>query len=233
MRIGVVGAAGRVGSRLVETILSSPGLELASCIVPARSRQVGQPVSSGGIAYLAADAAINARCDVMIDFSTPESTMAFQALSGAKPIPFVIGTTGLTERQVRMLRVHARHRPMVMSDNFAAGSHCVEAVASMLSRSLRGAMSKKVEHRRLRRDGILEPPALSIPADRRTTDITEFHYDAGGVEVTLIHRVNTLAAYADGALAAARWLVETNPAPGLYTLAEAFPHSSNTGNDKP
>lgn len=232
MRIGVVGAAGRVGSRLVETILSAPGLELAACIVAPRSRHVGRPVSGGGIEYRAADSAINARCDVMIDFSTPESTMTLQELCGTKRIPFVIGTTGLTARQAKRLQAHARHRPIVTSDNFAAGSHCFELTAAMIARSLPGALKKQAGHRRLRRESGLEQPTVFAAADRRSADITEYHFDAGGVEVTLVHRVNTLAAYADGALAAAHWLVGKNAAPGLYTLADISRHSSNTRDDQ-
>lgn len=227
MRIGVVGAAGRVGSRLVETILSSPGLELAACIVRPRSRHVGQPVAGGGIEYRAADSAINARCDVMIDFSTPASTMTLQELCAGKRIPFVIGTSGLTARQAGALRAHARHRPIVTSDNFAAGSHGFETAAAMISRSLPGAMTKRAEHRRLRRERGFERPVLPTAAD-----ITEYHFDAGGVEVTLTYRVNTLAAYAHGALAAAHWLAGRNAAPGLYTLADISRHSSGIKDDR-
>jgi 4-hydroxy-tetrahydrodipicolinate reductase len=230
LRIGVVGAAGRVGSRLVETILSAPGLELAASIVSARSNHVGQPVSGGGIEYRAADSAINARCDVMIDFSTPASTMALQNLFGTKPVPFVIGTTGLTARQVKTLRVHARHRPVLMSDNFAAGLHGVEMASDLIARALPGALTTRSDDRRLRRDGTIGHPPFSASSDRRSGDITEFHYDAGGVEVTLIHRVNTLAIYADGALSAAHWLLDTSPPPGLYSLADTFRHSSSIRN---
>lgn len=206
MRIGVVGAAGGIGTRLVEAIVSAPGLELAACIVAPGSRWLGLPVSGGGIEYRAADAAINARCDVMIDFSTPQASVALQQSCGDKPIPFVIGTTGFSRRQDAALRAAARHRPLLASDNFAPAFAEFLAAAERLRAGLPGAL----ETRRAGQGGL-----------------TEIRFDAGGVEVTLAHRVNTLDAYVHGALAAAHWLVARAPGPGLYTLADTFTISDN------
>lgn len=225
MRIGVVGAAGGIGTRLVEAIVSAPGLELAACIVAPGSRWLGLPVSGGGIEYRAADSAINARCDVMIDFSTPAASVALQQSCGDKPIPFVIGATGFSQRQNAALRAAARHRPLLASDNFAPAFAEFLAAAERLRAGLPGALETLGEERRVRRDQ-RAPAAGGQPAlaARRSSpaDVTEIRFDAGGVEVTLAHRVNTLDAYVHGALAAAHWLVARAPGPGLYTLADTF-----------
>lgn len=233
MRIAVIGAAGRIGTRLVETILSAPGLELASCIVAPGSRHIGQPVAGGGIEYRVADSAINARCDVMIDFSTPDSTLALQALCGAKPIPFVIGTTGFSERQKKALKGYARHRPILKSDNFAAGFQSLLGVSETLGKKLPGMLATFGEDRRLRRDHhalVERVPALTGSAP--PADTTTIRFDAGGVEITLTHRVNTLSAYADGALAAAQWLVGSAPGAGLYSLADTIQTQTSDPKDR-
>jgi 4-hydroxy-tetrahydrodipicolinate reductase len=231
MRVGVVGAAGRVGSQVVASILSSPGLELAACLVPSRSRHVGQPVSGGSIEYRPADSTINARCDVMIDFSTPGSTMALQAQCGTKRIPFVIGTTGFSTAQARKLATHARHRPIIVSENFAAGAHLSTLSAAMIGQVLPGALSSETQHFRLRRETRPVQSQLAV-GDRRAGDVTEYHFDLGGVEITLTHRVNARSAYVDGAIAAAHWLVNNNPAPSLYTLADMFRQPANLRNER-
>ncbi|WP_347516297.1 dihydrodipicolinate reductase [Mesorhizobium sp. CAU 1741] len=232
MRIGVVGAAGQMGTKLVEAIVSAPGLELAACIVSPGSRHAGRPVAGGGIAYRAGDAAINARCDVMIDFSTPRSTMMFQELCAEKPIPFVIGTTGLSHRDMKALARHARHRPMVQSENYAAGSLAFEQAATLIAGAAPGARAQRSDVRRLRRDagGLsdMRPSMIARPAD-----VTEYSFDAGGVEITLTYRVSTLAAYVDGALAAAHWLVDSGPTSGLHTLADTIRDKSRTRDDRP
>lgn len=231
MRIGVVGAAGQMGTKLVEAILSAPGLELAACIVSPGSRHAGRPVAGGGIAYRASDAAINARCDVMIDFSTPRSTMMFQELCAEKPIPFVIGTTGLSDRDIKALSRHARHRPMVRSENYASGLLAFEQAASLIADAVPGALAQRCDVRRLRRDAG-EQADMRPSMIARPSDITEYRFDAGAVEITLAYRVSTLAAYVDGALAAAHWLVDSGPSSGLHTLADTIRDTSRTRDNR-
>jgi 4-hydroxy-tetrahydrodipicolinate reductase len=233
MRIGVVGAAGKVGSQLVANILSSPGLVLAAALVAPRSRHVGRPVSGGSIEYRPADAEMNARCDVMIDFSTPSSTMSLQVQCAKKRIPFVIGTTGFSTAQMRKLGAHARHRPMVLSENFAPGAQLASLSAAMIAQALPAALATQTHSFRLRPEPKTTISHATSLTERRISDVTEFHFDVGGVELTLTHRVNTLTAYADGALAAAHWLVNTNPAPSLYSLADIVRQPANMRNKRP
>lgn len=221
MRIGVVGAGGRIGTMLVEAIVSAPGLELAACIVAPGSRWLGLPVCGGGIEYRAADAAINARCDVMIDFSTPAATIALQQSCGTKPIPFVIGTTGFSERQKVVLKACARHRPLLMSDNFAPAFRDFLEAADRLRARLPGALETLSEERH-RRSAAPAAGGRGLPAAQRSppADVTEIRFDAGGEEITLVHRVSSPAAYVQGALAAAHWLVASAPGEGLYSFAD-------------
>jgi 4-hydroxy-tetrahydrodipicolinate reductase len=229
VRIAVMGAAGRIGSRLVETILSAPGLELAGCLVAPGSREIGQPVAGGGIEYRAADSTINARCDVVIDFSTPDSTLLLQSQCETKPIPFVIGTTGFSERQKKALKGHARHRPILLSDNFAVGFQNLMDVAQTLRKAMPGMLATFGDDRGLRRDHhSLGERVRGFAVSAPPADTTTIRFDAGGVELILTHRVNSLSAYADGALAAAHWLVARSPGPGLYSLADTIsPFSSD------
>ena len=75
MRIGIIGASGRVGTRLIEAILASPGLELAAALVSPGSPLIGKPVA-GALEYRPAEKTIRSHCDVMIDFSTPAASLA-------------------------------------------------------------------------------------------------------------------------------------------------------------
>jgi 4-hydroxy-tetrahydrodipicolinate reductase len=44
----------------------------------------------------------------------------------------------------------------------------------------------------------------------------------GSAQVSFTYRVHTLAAYAEGALAAAQWLVSQAPGAGLYSLSDCL-----------
>jgi 4-hydroxy-tetrahydrodipicolinate reductase len=239
VRIGIVGATGRIGTSLVEAVLASPGIELAAAIVSPDSRLVGMPVAGGGIEYRAADAAMKSHCDAMIDFSTPDASLALQEMCGTKAIPFVIGTTGFDERQRARLQAHARFRPILIGTNFAVGFEAFASAARAIAGAMPGAQATVTETYHLRRKA--EPSGTSLKLAREVREsraraagvdpgetrilvrregdaagVTELRFDHGGAELALTYRVHTVAAYAQGALAAARWLVESAAGPGCY-----------------
>lgn len=245
MRIGVIGAAGRVGTKLVEAILAGPGLELAAAIVAPGSRHVGMAVGGGSVEYRPADAAMNSHCDVMIDFSTPAASLAFQVECGSMAIPIVIGTTGFTATQEMQLSGCARLRPLLTSANFALGFEAFLNVAAGFAASVPGAeptvaetyhirkkadpsgtslrLATELRARRRQVSGLdAGPTPILVRREGDVVGVAEVRFDLGSAEASLVYRVHTLAAYAEGALAAARWLVEKAPGPGRYTLSDAL-----------
>lgn len=245
MRIGVIGAAGRVGTKLVEAILAGPGLELAAAIVAPGSRHIGMAVGGGGIEYRPADAALNSHCDVMIDFSSPAATLALQSECGIKPIPIVVGTTGFTAAQEAQLDGYARYRPLLVGANFAIGFEGFLDAAASFAASMPGAEPTVAETYHVRKKAEPSDTSRRLAAElqaRRTlafgldpgptpilvrregdvVGVAEVRFDLGSAEASFVYRVHTLAAYAEGALAAAHWLVEKAPGPGRYGLSDAL-----------
>lgn len=245
MRIGIIGASGRVGTRLIETILANPGLELAAALVSPGSALVGRPVAGGVFEYRPADSAIRSHCDVMIDFSTPAATLAFQELLGEKPLPVVVGTTGFSAAGDEALTRHAAKRPLLVSANFAHGFEAFRQAALGFARQMPGAEPLVAEtyHARKKAEpsGTSKMLAGEIAAVRSlamgfaaaetpvavnregdTVGINEIRFNLGPGEAAFTFTVHTLAAYAEGAVAAARWLVDAAPPPGRYSLADSL-----------
>jgi 4-hydroxy-tetrahydrodipicolinate reductase len=245
MRIGVVGASGRVGTRLVESILANPGLELAAALVSPSSNLIGRPVANGSLVYRPAAAAMKSNCDVMIDFSTPGASMALQNAMGAKRIPMVIGTTGYTAEQEARLTALSRFRPLLISANFALGFEAFTQVAFGFARQLPGVEPTVVEAHEYSRHGAGSGPsdllAKGLQAERssvmgfaagatavvtrrksNTAGFNEVRFNLGSCEVSLTFVVHTLAAYAEGAISAAQWLVSEAPAIGRFSCADCF-----------
>lgn len=243
MRIAIMGASGRVGTRLVELVLANPGLELAAALVSPRSALIGTPVAGGSIEYRPAEAAMNSHCDVMIDFSSPVASLALQQQVGLKPMPMVIGTTGFTTEDDAALTGFAAHRPMVVSANFALGFEAFRQAAEHFARLMPGGEASvgEVYHARKKADpsgtsrwlastvrdarsavmGFAAPtPEIHVEREGDTVGINEVRFDLGSAELLLSYRVHTLAAYAEGALAAADWLHTRRPAHGRYSLAD-------------
>lgn len=237
MRIGIHGASGRIGVRLVEAILADPGLRLAAALVSPSSRLIGTPVAGGSIEYRPSDPAMKCHCDVLIDFSTPAATLALQASLGDKPLPVVIGTTGFTPEQAQELEAYAHRRPLAIAPNFALGYHAFEAAVIGFARAMPGAeptvietyharkkpepsgTSKRIADlvRRARHEvsGVdLGAPPIHCRREGDVAGTTEVRFALGVADTVFIHAVETPAAFAEGAIAAARRLLEEGPRSG-------------------
>lgn len=245
MRIAIMGASGRVGTRLVELILANPGLELAAALVSPGSRLLGTPVAGGSIEYRPADSAMNAHCDVMIDFSAPAASLALQEQIGTKSIPMVIGTTGFTPDEDARLSDFCAHRPMLISANFAHGFEAFRQAAMDFARRMPDAeatvaetyharkksepsgtsllLQRQLFETRSRVMGFAAPqPSIVVEREGDTVGVNEVRFSMGSAEATFTYRVQTRAAYAEGAIAAAQWLVSTPRPAGRYSLADSL-----------
>lgn len=245
MRIAIMGASGRVGTRLVELVLANPGLELAAALVSPGSRLVGTPVAGGSIEYRAADAAMKSHCDVMIDFSAPAASLTLQEQIGTKAIPMVIGTTGFTPEEDERLSAFCVHRPMLISANFAHGFEAFRQAAMDFARRMPDAeatvaetyharkksepsgtsllLQRQLFETRSRVMGFAAPqPSIVVEREGDTVGVNEVRFSMGSAEATFTYRVQTRAAYAEGALAAAQWLVSTPRPAGRYSLADSL-----------
>lgn len=245
MRIAIMGASGRVGMRLVELILANPGMDLAAALVSPGSRLVGTPVAGGGIEYRPAQAAIKNHCDVIIDFSTPSASLALQDALAEKPIPVIVGTTGFSAEEDEKLSQYSAHRPMLVSANFARGFEAFRLAATDFARRMPDAdaavsevyhsrkknepsgtsklLARQLHEERSRAMGFEAPhPPISVAREGDAVGINQVRFDMGSAESVFNFQVHSLAAYAEGAVAAAQWLVSTPRPAGRYSLADSL-----------
>jgi 4-hydroxy-tetrahydrodipicolinate reductase len=124
MRIAVAGAGGRMGRTLLEAVQADRDLELGAAF--------DVEAGSAGNIKIGSDASIAASCDVLIDFTRPEGTLAH--LKHARAM--VIGTTGFSAAQKKSIEDAARRMPIVMAANFAVGVNAVYKLADTAARVL-------------------------------------------------------------------------------------------------
>jgi len=129
MKIALAGAGGRMGRTLVEAVLADRSLELGCAFDLAGSIAVGS--SAGGVT-VGTDPAAAASCDVLIDFTRPEGTLA--NLKHARAM--VIGTTGFSAAQRNAIAEAAKRIPIVMAANFAVGVNAAYKLAETAARIL-------------------------------------------------------------------------------------------------
>ncbi len=141
-RVGIAGAAGRMGRALVSMVLKHPGLTLAAAWErpghPLLGSDAGElaGVERAGVALAAGPEAVIANCEVVIDFTAPEATVALARLAVSNKCSLVVGTTGLNEEQKKVLQWAAENVGVIYSANFSLGvnllSLLVEQAAAIL-----------------------------------------------------------------------------------------------------
>jgi 4-hydroxy-tetrahydrodipicolinate reductase len=129
MKIALAGAGGRMGRTLIDAVLADHELQLCAAFDVAGTAAVG---SKAGNVQIASDAAAAASCDVLIDFTRPEGTLA--NLKHARAA--VIGTTGFSASQKKAIEDAAKRIPVVMAANFAVGVNAAYKLAETAAKIL-------------------------------------------------------------------------------------------------
>jgi 4-hydroxy-tetrahydrodipicolinate reductase len=249
MRVGVFGAAGRIGTQLMKTIAGTQKWHLAAALVSPRSPLAGTPVAGSDLTYRPFDASTHTKaCDVIIDFSRPAASLSLQEAIGTHRMPVVIGTTGFSDDDDRALTAYAKHHPLLVSANFAYGFEVFRRAAGGLAGRLADGeatvaetyharkkndpsgtsrlLADLVRQERIRVKGVAVPEVpIIVRREGDVVGVNEVGFDIGPAEIVLTYRVHTLAAYAEGALRAAEWLVSRAPASGRFSLADTLASS--------
>ena len=146
-KVLVVGAGGRMGLAIARLIAQRavPGLELAGAVDRAGAALVGQDAGvAAGVGPLGVvigddlSAALAARPDVAVDFSSPSATAATAAQVAAAGVPWALGTTGLGEAEKAAVAQAAQTIPVVLSANMSLGVNLLYALVEQAAHALRG-----------------------------------------------------------------------------------------------
>ena len=122
--IGINGAAGRMGQRLVHLAHEDPGLALAAALEspghPRLGQDIGEVCGLGQLGVpLRSDISHGSRVEVLIDFSAPEGTMSALPLCIERRIPLVVATTGHTAEQRKQIEATAHETALLMAPNMS------------------------------------------------------------------------------------------------------------------
>jgi 4-hydroxy-tetrahydrodipicolinate reductase len=138
IRVGVAGAAGRVGATVCEAVESADDLELTGRADP----QLGVELAD-----------ILGDCDVVVDFTTPDAALGNALACVRAGVHAVIGTTGWDPSPLRQFGPHPPANVFV-APNFAIGAVLMMRFAAEASKYM-----AKAEIIELHRDGKLDAPS--------------------------------------------------------------------------
>jgi 4-hydroxy-tetrahydrodipicolinate reductase len=142
MKIGVVGAAGRMGRMVIKQVSETPGCELVGAIDRTGAPELGQDAGTlAGIAALGTKVGSDApalfkAADCVIDFTVPAATLAHLKLAAEHGANMVIGTTGLTAEHDAAFATAAKKVAIMQAPNMSAGVVLVTALAEQVARTL-------------------------------------------------------------------------------------------------
>lgn len=156
----VVGAAGRMGGRLISLIKDSTALRLSGAVETPGHRAIGgdagEQAGCGllGVAITDHLPTLLQRGEVVIDFSSPASSLANLGDVAKQRRAMVIGTTGFTPQESDELQRLAQQVPCVFSPNMSVGVNVLFKVLAEIARTLGDEYDIEVidAHHRLKKD---------------------------------------------------------------------------------
>jgi 4-hydroxy-tetrahydrodipicolinate reductase len=141
MKIAVVGASGRMGKMLIESILKDGAAVLVAAIdqpgTPVLGKDAGELVGMPCGVLVSSDVEAGiAMADCLIDFTRPEGTLAHLEICRRHRVAMVVGTTGFDAEGKQMIANAARDIPLVFAPNMSVGVNVVFKLLDTASRIL-------------------------------------------------------------------------------------------------
>jgi 4-hydroxy-tetrahydrodipicolinate reductase len=133
IRVGVLGARGRMGTEVSKAVDAAPDMELVAM------------VDDGDWLFNVADAG----ADVVVDFTTPDVVMDNLHWCVDQGINAVVGTSGFTEARLDRVRSWLAHRPdlgVIIAPNFAVGAVLMMEFAARAARFFESAEVVEMHH---------------------------------------------------------------------------------------
>jgi 4-hydroxy-tetrahydrodipicolinate reductase len=251
-----------MGRTLIEAVLTAGDARLVAALEQkgnaAIGRDAGEVVGRAcGITISDDIEAATAACDVLIDFTRPEGTLAHVAACRARGVRLVIGTTGFSDAQKDAIDEAAHTIAIAMAPNFSVGVNVTFKLLDIAARALAegfdfevveahhrhkvdapsgtalrmGEIIARASGRDLKtsavygREGITgEREAATIGFSAiRGGDVVGDHtvmFLGTGERIEITHRSASRATYSQGALRAARFVMDKKS--GLYDMQDVL-----------
>lgn len=142
LRVAVTGVAGRMGRTLVETIKATQGVLLTAAVARPDSGLVGVDVGElagtgkNGIIVASELEPVLDCFDVLVDFTHPTVTLKNIEICRKAGKAMIIGTTGFTLAERKLIEEAAQEIPIVFAANFSVGVNLCLKLVDMAARVL-------------------------------------------------------------------------------------------------
>ena len=255
INLAITGCMGSMGQQLIKSSKSNNNFRLVTLtenrIINKKFNGI-KPEANTEIAFV--------KTDIIIDFTVPKCTIEVLKIASKLKKRVVIGTTGFTEKEDKIIKNYSKKIPILKAGNMSLGVNLLMYLTEIAAKSLNdNYLSKIFEIHHKHKKDYPSGTALMLGkgiADGKNKDLFnlmgkkflnkknfpygkkinfnsirkgeiigehDVKFSSGKEIITLNHEAFDRTLYSDGALTAAKWLIQKRP--GLYSMRDLLSFS--------
>jgi len=154
----VVGAAGKMGGRIIHIIKETPSIKLSRAIErsdhPAIGKDIGEVIGLGKMGVPLEGLLKKEGGDVLINFSSPQASIESLEFAKEAGLAIVIGTTGLSSEQMNKVKELSKNVRCVLAPNMSVGVNVMFRIVQEVAKVLGPEYDIEIleAHHRLKKD---------------------------------------------------------------------------------
>jgi len=248
INLAITGCLGKMGQQLIKSSKTVKNFKVVSVT---ENRIINKKISGLKPQLNSKNAFKNA--SVIIDFTVPKCTLEVLKIASKLKKRVVIGTTGFSKREEKLIKKYSRKIPILKAGNMSLGVNLLVYLTEIASKSLGNNFLSKVfeVHHKRKKDhpsgtALMLGKGIAVGKNKDLSRIMgkkyfnkksfpygkkinfnslrkgkiigehEVKFSSGKEIVTLNHEAFDRTLYSEGALTAAKWLI--NKKPGLYSM---------------
>lgn len=142
LKVAVLGASGRMGQMLISLIAKEPKTILSGASERPDHEWIGRDVGEAmggqplGVMVASDPLEVFASAEAVIDFTSPAATVEHAALAAQARAVHVIGTTGMSDEQIKALEPASRHAVIIRAGNMSLGVNLLTVLTQKIATAL-------------------------------------------------------------------------------------------------
>jgi 4-hydroxy-tetrahydrodipicolinate reductase len=234
IKLGVLGAGGRMGRRIIELAKEDKDFEVMLALERRGHPMVGKELGAIKVSSSADGIFL---VDAVVDFTLPDAAVENLNYVLKYKKPLVLGTTGFKDTQIDKIEEAAKSIAIIFSPNMSIGVNLLFGLVGDVAQKLGSAYDIEIveAHHKAKKDapsGTAKKMAQAI-ADATGRNIAVHAIRAGDIigdhtivyagnqeRIEIKHQAHSRDVFAIGALRAMKWLVH-KPA-GLYSMQDVL-----------
>jgi len=235
INLGISGICGRMGDRILNLAKADKEFNIIVGLERKDHPRIGETIEK---VEVTSDAEKISLCDCLIEFSTPSATLMHIDVALKYKKCVVVGTTGFSKEDIAVIKKSSANIPILISPNMSIGVNVLFRIVNQAAGVLKNYKIYMEEaHHIHKKDApsgtakkladILNKQGFSVKYEDiisiREDEIVGDHsvvFKSELDQIELSHSAKTRDIFAQGALAAAKWII--NKPKGLYSMDDVL-----------